>query len=124
MASQVVPSTMVWRTTRWDSSSASFLESVDTNVFALQAPVGIENLKVSDKSTTTRKAAFTEADKENLAVAVPIVGIPDIDDEDDDNSKEVSTAATIKKEEQDEPLLQENPQRFVLFPIKYHEVRV
>ena len=104
------------------------MESVDANMFALQAPIGIENLKVSEKSTTTttmmKKAAFKEADKENLDVAVPIVGIPDIDDEDDDNSKEVSTAATIKKEEQDEPLLQENPQRFVLFPIKYHEVRV
>jgi ribonucleoside-diphosphate reductase subunit M2 len=32
-------------------------------------------------------------------------------------------APTIKPEEADEPLLQENPQRFVLFPIKYHEVR-
>ena len=34
-----------------------------------------------------------------------------------------SVAATIKETEADEPLLQENPQRFVLFPIKYHEVR-
>ena len=33
-------------------------------------------------------------------------------------------ATTIKPEESDEPLLQENPHRFVLFPIKYHEVRV
>jgi ribonucleoside-diphosphate reductase subunit M2 len=32
-------------------------------------------------------------------------------------------APAIKPEEVDEPLLQENPQRFVLFPIKYHEVR-
>jgi len=34
-----------------------------------------------------------------------------------------AVAPTIKPEEADEPLLQENPQRFVLFPIKYHEVR-
>ncbi|KAI0023252.1 ribonucleotide reductase [Xylariomycetidae sp. FL0641] len=33
-----------------------------------------------------------------------------------------ATAPTIKPEEADEPLLQENPQRFVLFPIKYHEI--
>jgi hypothetical protein len=33
-------------------------------------------------------------------------------------------AATTKPDESDEPLLQENPHRFVLFPIKYHEVRV
>lgn len=57
-------------------------------------------------------------------MAVPIVGIPDIDDAVADEVKDVTTAATIKKEEQHEPLLQENPQRFVLFPIKYHEVRV
>jgi ribonucleoside-diphosphate reductase subunit M2 len=34
----------------------------------------------------------------------------------------VAVAPTIKPEEADEPLLQENPHRFVLFPIKYHEV--
>ena len=38
--------------------------------------------------------------------------------------KAVVVAPTIKPEEADEPLLQENPQRFVLFPIKYHEVSV
>lgn len=37
-------------------------------------------------------------------------------------AKAVAVAPTIKPEEIDEPLLQENPQRFVLFPIKYHEV--
>ena len=33
-------------------------------------------------------------------------------------------APTIKEDESDEPLLQENPHRFVLFPIRYNEVRV
>jgi ribonucleoside-diphosphate reductase subunit M2 len=33
-----------------------------------------------------------------------------------------SVAATIKNEESGEILLQENPQRFVLFPIQHHEV--
>ncbi|KAI1134160.1 small subunit of ribonucleotide reductase [Hypoxylon sp. FL0543] len=33
-----------------------------------------------------------------------------------------AVAPTIKPEEADEPILQENPQRFVLFPIKYHEI--
>lgn len=36
----------------------------------------------------------------------------------------VAVVPNIKPEEADEPLLRENPQRFVLFPIKYHEVRV
>ena len=31
-------------------------------------------------------------------------------------------APTIQEIEANEPLLQENPRRFVLFPIKYHEV--
>lgn len=34
------------------------------------------------------------------------------------------SAHTIKQEEEDEPLLRENPGRFVLFPIQYHEVGV
>lgn len=29
----------------------------------------------------------------------------------------------LRAEELDEPILRENPQRFVLFPIQYHEVR-
>ncbi len=34
----------------------------------------------------------------------------------------VAVVPNAKADEADEPLLQENPQRFVLFPIKYHEV--
>lgn len=33
-------------------------------------------------------------------------------------------APTIKELEVEEPLLKENPHRFVMFPIKYHEVGV
>lgn len=33
-------------------------------------------------------------------------------------------APTMQELEASEPLLQENPRRFVLFPIKYHEVSV
>ena len=42
----------------------------------------------------------------------------------DVTKKEVklAVAPTIKEIEAEEPLLQENPHRFVLFPIKYHEV--
>ena len=72
-----------------------------------------------------KKPNFSVADKENIEVAVPIVGIPDLDELDTSAPKQpASVAATIKPEEVVEPLLQENPQRFVLFPIKYPEVRV
>lgn len=63
----------------------------------------------------------SSADKENIYK--PIVGIPDMPEEVEDASgKKPSTASTIKPEEAHEPLLQENPHRFVLFPIKYHDV--
>lgn len=32
------------------------------------------------------------------------------------------TSAELKAKEKDEPLLKENPNRFVLFPIKYHDI--
>lgn len=36
--------------------------------------------------------------------------------------KLVKLPSTLQAEEEDEPLLVENKQRFVLFPIKYHDV--
>lgn len=75
-----------------------------------------------------KKLNFNAADKENapLNTDAPIaadveVKKPILEDVKADN---VVAVATIKPEEADEPLLQENPQRFVLFPIKYHEVGV
>jgi ribonucleoside-diphosphate reductase subunit M2 len=76
-----------------------------------------------------KKLSFDIVDKENLPfdAAIPIVS--DIETKEPivgniKTEKNVVVAPTIKPEEADEPLLQENPQRFVLFPIKYHEVRV
>jgi|TARA_R110002003_G_scaffold248_2_gene17628 ribonucleoside-diphosphate reductase subunit M2 len=65
-----------------------------------------------------KKLDFSSADKEN--VFKPIVGIPDMPEE--SVVVKPATAPTIKPEEAHEPLLQENPGRFVLFPIKYHDV--
>jgi ribonucleoside-diphosphate reductase subunit M2 len=71
-------------------------------------------------NSPAKKIDFASADKEN--VFRPIVGIPDLDDEEDAADKKPTVASTIRPEEADEPLLQENPHRFVLFPIKYHDV--
>lgn len=89
----------------------------------LQAASAIENLKMGD--SPAKKLDFSAADKENSGVAVPVAGIPDIEEPtiktEDDSAP--SVAATIKRQEANEPLLQENPQRFVLFPIQHHDVR-
>ena len=73
-----------------------------------------------------KKLDFSIANKENIEndeVAVPVKGIPVLDEPEVEEVEEKPTVATtIKADEADEPLLQENPQRFVLFPIKYHEV--
>ncbi|KAL8738982.1 MAG: hypothetical protein Q9190_007905 [Brigantiaea leucoxantha] len=82
----------------------------------------IKNLKVSD--SPIRKVDLEALGKENLPNDAPIV-------DDIDLKKPVlntvklekpAVAPGIKSSEAEEPLLQENPQRFVLFPIKYHEV--
>lgn len=84
-----------------------------------KAASAIESLKMSD--SPAKKLNFSSADKEN--VFMPIVGIPNIEDPEDAlEDKTPTVAPTIKPEEAYEPLLQENPQRFVLFPIKYHEI--
>ena len=93
----------------------------------MQAASAIENLKMAD--SPAKKINFEAADKENLPfdIETPIVDIqvskPTVQQVRPEQ-KAVAIAPTIKPEEADEPLLQANPQRFVLFPIKYHEVRV
>ncbi|KAE9962025.1 Ribonucleotide-diphosphate reductase (RNR), small subunit [Venturia inaequalis] len=79
----------------------------------------IESLKMTDSPIKT--PVFTTENKENTSnVAVPIKGIPDTPEE--TKVAKPSVAATIKAEEASEPLLQENPQRFVLFPIQNHDI--
>ena len=78
-------------------------------------------------NSPAKKLNFSSLDKENLPFDAPVVKA-EVDlskpatDALKDQPKAV-VASTIKPEESDEPLLQENPHRFVLFPIKYHEVR-
>lgn len=75
-----------------------------------------------------KKLNFQTYGKENVSLDANAPIIDDIEIK-KPIAEEVKTekpvvAPTIKPEEADEPLLQENPQRFVLFPIKYHEVSV
>ncbi|SMQ54562.1 unnamed protein product [Zymoseptoria tritici ST99CH_1A5] len=89
-----------------------------------KATSAMESLKME---SPIKKPQFqsSEADKENIEakyasdeVAVPIKGIPELPEE-----EVVAVTATSGKEDlEDEPILQENGQRFVLFPIKYHEI--
>jgi ribonucleoside-diphosphate reductase subunit M2 len=71
-----------------------------------------------------KKLDFTTANKENnSAVAIKVIGIPELDLTTAQDKADAIVAATIKEEEKGEILLRENPQRFVLFPIQHHEVR-
>jgi hypothetical protein len=69
-----------------------------------------------------KKLDFSVANKENndSGIAVKVVGIPELEFREE--PKKIETAPGIKEEEQHEILLQENPNRFVLFPIQHHEV--
>jgi len=70
-----------------------------------------------DYSVTSLKEKFARAGrgKEN---ATGIVGKKHANEEASEQDKKL-----VKLEEEEEPLLVENKKRFVLFPIKYHEVR-
>lgn len=73
-----------------------------------------------------KKLGFEPAEKENVQHDAPIVDDLDLKKprlEVVKKEEKPLVAPTIKPSEADEPLLQENPHRFVLFPIKYHEVR-
>lgn len=70
-----------------------------------------------------KQPVFIAENKENLSdeVAVPVKGIPMPDDLPE--VPQSDDVPAVKEDEDYEPILQENSQRFVLFPIKYHEVR-
>jgi ribonucleoside-diphosphate reductase subunit M2 len=67
-----------------------------------------------------KKLDFESAGKENVASLKP-TDAP-VDKMGDKIVEAPKVAPGIKEAEANEPLLQENPHRFVLFPIKYHEV--
>lgn len=78
-----------------------------------------------------KKLNFEAVGKENVPIEISAPIMDDLDLKkplveafDAKKEEKAAVAPTIKPEEADEPLLQENPHRFVLFPIKYHEVRV
>lgn len=76
-----------------------------------------------------KKLIFNAADKENQPLNDAIIATlgDDVDHKkplvEEVKKDEKAVVPVAKPEEMDEPLLQDNPQRFVLFPIKYHEVR-
>ena len=72
-----------------------------------------------------KKLGFEPVGKENVQCDAPVVDELDLKKpqlEVVKKEEKPSAAPAIKPSEADEPLLQENPHRFVLFPIKYHEV--
>ena len=71
-----------------------------------------------------KKINFQAIGKENIAHDIPVVDefVKKPEVEVVKKEEKVAVAPTIKPEEADEPILRENPHRFVLFPIKYHEV--
>lgn len=67
-----------------------------------------------------KKLDFEAAGKENAPASLKTVDASA--EKVAEKPTEAPKALTMKELEAQEPLLQENPHRFVLFPIKYHEV--
>lgn len=77
-------------------------------------------------TSPVKKINFEAVGKENIARDAPVVDDlelkkPVLEVAKQEEKKPI-VAPTIKEEEANEPLLRENPHRFVLFPIRYHEV--
>lgn len=84
----------------------------------LQAASAIENFKMD---SPIKKLNFDASNKENQALDESTIAAMTNKEKVVETKKDEVKVAK-KSEEIDEPLLQENPHRFVLFPIKYHEV--
>ncbi|QUC22147.1 uncharacterized protein UV8b_06388 [Ustilaginoidea virens] len=86
------------------------------NSFKMESPVKKLDFGASNKENMLDVAAFHALGKQVESEQKPDT------EETEKESLTPSVAPGIKADEIDEPLLQENPQRFVLFPIKYHEI--
>lgn len=80
-----------------------------------QAAVALETLQMA---SPVKKLDFAA---QGPIKAKPLVGLPPLNKP---APKDSEADALAKANYEDEPLLRENPNRFVLFPLKYHEVRV
>ncbi|KAI9371793.1 ribonucleotide reductase [Aspergillus egyptiacus] len=85
-----------------------------------QAATSLENLKMND--SPVKKLNFDAAGKENAPISSAIVDAPVTKPAAEKPMEPSKAALTAREIEANEPLLQENPHRFVLFPIKYHEI--
>lgn len=79
------------------------------------------------EDSPAKKLNFEPLDKENAQSDLRILDDFDLKKPQLDLVKPKAkpvAAPTIKELEAEEPLLKENPHRFVMFPIKYHEVGI
>ncbi|ROT42779.1 hypothetical protein SODALDRAFT_336388 [Sodiomyces alkalinus F11] len=96
-----------------------------------QAASAIESFNME---SPIKKLDFNPANKENQLVEDDTAALAKTMDEqqqikpaaeeakETENTAKPAVAPVVKEDEVDEPLLRENPGRFVLFPIKYHEI--
>ncbi|KAJ9152120.1 Ribonucleoside-diphosphate reductase small subunit [Pleurostoma richardsiae] len=94
-----------------------------------QAATAIESFKIE---SPVKKLDFGVADKENQPIDASVATLAQTMDA--KHSEKPLVTEVVKKEEEqpktsairaqelEEPILKENPQRFVLFPIQYHEI--
>lgn len=85
-----------------------------------QTASSLENLKMSD--SPVKKLNFEASGKENAPSSFPVADAPATKTAGEKPSEVAKATPSVKELEANEPLLQENPHRFVLFPIKYHEI--
>jgi ribonucleoside-diphosphate reductase subunit M2 len=109
-------------------ASLIWSHKVHVNNNYAQAAASLETLKVKD--SPIKKLNFDVEDKENMPVTVESMPTPEailekkpvLEVQQQPKVEEPAAPKTLKELEKDEPLLQENPHRFVLFPLKYHEI--
>ncbi|KAL6875962.1 ribonucleotide reductase [Trichoderma longibrachiatum] len=86
--------------------------------FKIESPVKKINFNPADKENQPLDESALESLAKEMDNHKPAETVKKVEKE----AAKPAAAPTIKPEEIDEPILQENPQRFVLFPIKYHEI--
>ena len=118
----ITPSKQVSRVLSLTRPDASAAEVPQLTVSpASQVAAAVDSLKME---SPVKKLDFGVADKENNPDGAVVQDLAPVVEAKKVEEPKAAVAPGIKPEEADEPLLQENPNRYVLFPIQYHEVRL
>jgi ribonucleoside-diphosphate reductase subunit M2 len=87
-----------------------------------KAASALSDLKIDTPGRDLKAELLKVKEKKDLAAGIDESKAEDETNKEDGHEKVIKSRKQLKESEKNEPLLKPNDRRFVMFPIKYHEI--